>query len=399
MIDTNPIPTKESELELELIRATNPKVIKQVWLNNRTHFAKEMPVDVWLEKAALRTSLDLGPGIEHKTWILVPKGKGDDPSAILSAVHTYERPGFMSTATIAPGTDIRYGGLEKGSVGKTTRPDVEIMDVVIVYILLVFTPVEHRKQGYATKMLKMLRNQLELQTNPTVSASFLYSSVGPTFYEASGWSAVRSRELVMDVPGHAFPDLPPGSGARRYQLEDITDVNLQQVMDKDIELLRLDMKTKTQSALANQQYVAFLPEARIFQGQRAIASFTNQRVSHLSKPISRIGVRLVCDEKFKNEQPFIIWTYLVPHKLLLILRTRYVTVQQLQILLKEAMKEACEWDMTTMSLWDLNEEDALQAAGAPNRDRTVAWSCLGQFGGTMQPNIELLLNEAYIWGL
>ncbi|KAF9174013.1 hypothetical protein BGX21_010093 [Mortierella sp. AD011] len=379
MIDINPIPTKESELELELIRATNSKVIKQVWLNNRTHFAKEMPVDVWLEKAALRTSLDLGPGIEHKIWILVPKGKGDDPSAILSAVHTYERPGFMSTTTIAP--------------------DTEIMDVVIVYILLVFTPVEHRKQGYATKMLKMLRNQLELQTNPTVSASFLYSSVGPTFYEASGWSAVRSRELVMNVPGHAFPDLPPDSGARRYQLEDITDVNLQQVMDKDIELLRLDMKTETQSAPANQQYAAFLPEARVFQGQRAIANFTNQRVSHLSKPISRIGVRLVYDEKFKNEQPFIIWTYLVPHKLLLILRTRYETVQQLQILLKEAMKEACEWDMTTMSLWDLNEEDAVQATGAPNRDRTVAWSCLGQFGGTMKPNIELLLNEAYIWGL
>ncbi|KAF9357118.1 hypothetical protein BGX26_004235 [Mortierella sp. AD094] len=399
MIDTNPIPTKGSEIELELIRTTNPEVIKQVWLNNSIHFAKEMPTDVWLEKAALRTSLDLGSGIEHKIWVLVPKGKGDDPSAILSAVHTYERPGFMSTTTLAAGTVVKHDGLERDSIDKTTRSDIDIVDVVMVYILLVFTPVEHRKQGYARKMLKMLRNQLELQTNPTVSLSFLYSSVGPNFYEASGWPTVRSRELVVEVPGHTFPDLPPDSGARRYKIEDITDANLQQVMDKDIELLRLNMKTKAQSAPANQQYVAFLPEARIFRGQLAIANFTNQRVSHLNKPISRIGVRLVCDEKSRDEHPFMVWTYLVPHKLLLILRTRYETVQQLQILLKEAMKEACEWDMTTMSLWDLNEEDALKATGASNRDRTVAWSCLGQFGVTLQPNIELLLNEAYIWGL
>ncbi|KAF9109857.1 hypothetical protein BGX27_007123 [Mortierella sp. AM989] len=399
MINTNSISTKESKLELELIRTTNPEVIKQVWLNNRTHFAKEIPVDVWLEKSILRTNLDLGVGIEHKIWVLVPKGKGNDPSAILSAVHTYERPGLMS--------DIRPA-MDNGDNEATPSSRVHINDVMIVYILLVFTPVEHRKRGYARKMLSLLWDRLERQTNPTVSHSFLYSSVGPSFYEASGWPATRSRELVMQVPGHIFPDLPRDSStAKEYQLEDITESNLQEILDEDAELLRLDMRMKAQAATTNQCFLAILPEARTFRGHLSIANFTNRRIAMLNKSITRIGVRLISVEKPKNRHPFIIWTYLVPHKLLLILRTRYETVHQLQSLLKEAMKESCEWDMTTMSLWDLNEEDALQATGIPNKNRTIAWSCVGQFGRSdsvdkaekPQSDIELLLNEAYIWGL
>ncbi|KAF8962034.1 hypothetical protein BGZ46_001257 [Entomortierella lignicola] len=381
------IPTNESEpeLELELVRATDPQVIKQVWLNNREHFANDIPTDIWLEKSALRTSLDLGPGIEHKIWVLVPKGKGHDPTAILSSVHTYERPGFMSTPTPTP-SDL------------TTKSGIKALDVVIVYVLLVFTPVKHRKQGYARKMLKMLGDQLKSQTNPTVSLSFLYSSVGPNFYESSGWPKIRSRELVMEVPDHVFPDLPPDCDAtKKYHIKDITESNIQEIMDKDIELLRLEVSTKAQNASQNQRFAAILPEARVFRGQQKIADFTNRRISQINKPISRIGVRLVSDEMPEDEHPFMIWTNLVPYKLLLILKTRYKTVHQLQILLKEAMKEARDWDMTTMSLWDLNEEAALQATGIPNRDRTVAWSCLNQFEHSEQ--IELLVNEAFIWGL
>ncbi|KAF8929291.1 hypothetical protein BGZ58_009038 [Dissophora ornata] len=392
LADPIPVPV----MDLELVRAMDPDVIRRVWLNSRTHFGPDMTEELWLERAALRTSLDLGPGVEHKIWILVPKGRGNDPSAILSAVHSYDRAGLMSEKC----SEVRDVA-DQQSINGSGQTDVQLKDIRIAYVLLVFTPTEHRRRGYAKTMLGMLKDQLERQTDPPLELSFLYSSVGANFYESSGWPAIRSRELVIEVPGHVFPELPSGSVNNIYEIEDITEVNIQEIMDKDVELLRSDMEQRALAAAPqNLRFAAIIPEARIFRGQLAIAQFTNSKVVKADRLITRMGLRLLNADTPDNngEHAFIIWTYLVPHKLLLILRTRYQTVYQLQRLLTEALKDAREWDLAKVEMWDLKDEDAIMASGIPNRDRAVGWSCLGQLRPRAAP-VELLLNEAFIWGL
>lgn len=388
MTSETPVQPVES---LELVRATKPDVIRQVWLNNKKHFAPDTPDELWLEKAALRTSLDLGPGVEHNIWILVPKGESNDPSAILSAVHTYDRAGIMS---------------QHSSDSETGQVSVKLKSVAIAYVLLVFTPEEHRKKGYAKTTLRMLREHLASQTDPKVDLTFLYSSAGRDFYATSGWPAVRSRELVMQMPGHIFPELPMDkTNTRSYAFEDITDTNLQVIVKRDIELLQSEVLHRALAAPQGPLVAAIIPEARIFQGQLAIARFTNSKVVKTDKPITRIGVRLIDHDKPGVEDAFIIWTYHLPNKLLLILRVRYKTIHQLQCLLKEAAKEAQEWDMNSLTLWGLDDDDAIRATGILNGDRTTAWSCIGQIQSSkahkdlVSKEIVLMLNEAYIWGL
>ncbi|KAF9427932.1 hypothetical protein BGZ76_002133 [Entomortierella beljakovae] len=378
------------EPEFELVRTTNPEIINQVWRNNSSHFANTLPLDIWLEKAALRTSLDLGPGVEHVIWVLVPKGKGDDPTSILSAVHTYERPGMMSVVSTP----------NRNAENIVSSSEISVKDIVIVYALLVFTPTKHRKRGYARIMLKMLATRLKQQLDPVVTFSFLYSSVGPTFYESIGWPAIRSRELVLEIPNFVFPVISSSFPNTRYNLEDITEANIKGIIDHDVGILRHDLINAQASSL-DECFALILPETRVFQGQLAMAKFANTRISHVNRSITRIGARLVCEEEPKTGYPFIIWTYLSSYKLLLILRTRYENVDQLQRLLKEAMKEAKDWGMTTMALWDLNEQDAVQATGVSNRDRTVAWSCINQLSeeSNSAPTLRLLQNEAFVWGL
>lgn len=380
---TGETPPQSAE-SLELVRATEPDVVRRVWLNNKEHFAPDMLDELWLEKAALRTGLDLGPGVEHKIWILVPKGKGNDPSCILSSVHTYDRPGLMSHRS------------------QVTEGDMELKNIAVAYVLLVFTPREHRKKGYAKMALRMLREQLANQVNPAIDLSFLYSSVGRDFYSASGWSAVQSRELIMEVPGLAFPELPVDTiEIKPYELEEITVSNLQALVDRDIGLLRSEMLSRALTTPQGPLVVAIVPEARIFRGQLAIARFTNSKVVKVDKPITKIGVRLVDHDEPGGGDAFIIWTYHLPSKLLLILRVRYRTLYELQRLLKEAMKEAQEWNMDKMALWGLDDDHAIQTTGIRNGDRTTAWSCVCHIrqDDLVDKGTVLLANEAYIWGL
>jgi hypothetical protein len=65
----------------------------------------------------------------------------------------------------------------------------------------VFVPPEHRCKGYATLLVKLLREHLisEARGQPWV-VSNLYSDVGPKFYSRFGWKVFESREWVIRVP-------------------------------------------------------------------------------------------------------------------------------------------------------------------------------------------------------
>ncbi|KAI1321224.1 hypothetical protein EDD11_007790 [Mortierella claussenii] len=387
---------------LELVRATDAEVIRQVWTHNRNHFAPNAPLDGWLARAALRMTVDLGPDMGHKIWILVPKGKAHDPSAILSAVHTIERPGLLAS-------------LQSKNTSSTTTPDnVELREVVIAFVLLVYTAVEHRNRGYAKTMLKMLRDQMKRQLHPKIELSYLFSGVGPTFYAKAGWRTIRSRVLEIEPQSHVFPQLAMESDTLAgYRAEDIAEWQLDDVLDKDLKLLRSDLVQHAMTASQHRRFAIVIPDPRAFHKHFEIIQLSNSMINRVDKPITRVGMQLIPETtqgacKGQQAFPFIIWTYVSSENNLHILRVRYRTIAQLQYLLKQAVKEARERNLATVSIWDLKEEDAILATGGSNKDRTYAWSCLTDIWPesvdrsgdiTSDTPSELLFVEGFTWGL
>lgn len=63
-------------------------------------------------------------------------------------------------------------------------------------IASVFTPPEHRKNGYCSEMLTLLSNRLR---SSGATAITLYSDIGPTFYSKLGWHLYPSISLIYDL--------------------------------------------------------------------------------------------------------------------------------------------------------------------------------------------------------
>ncbi|ORZ14282.1 hypothetical protein BCR41DRAFT_386859 [Lobosporangium transversale] len=408
--------------ELELVLASDPDVIKQVWINNKVHFAPYASDEAWLEKSRIRTNVDLGPGMGHSIWVLVPRGKGNDPTSILSAAHIILRPGLISkitskaTSELPTNKELNAQELKHSNTqhilasqqnGHLTESTHELKEIAVAYVLLVFTPIEHRSRGFANAMLRMVMDKLKHQTDPVVDLSYLFSAIEPTFYANLGWQMMRSRELVLDqLKSHVFPDLPlvdASAAGAKYRINNVTESDLREIVNEDVELLRSEMAKCTLEAPRGQNlhFVTILPHEEAFRTHFEMTRYSNLHIDHINRPITRIGVRLVSiDEHYKGLDAFVIWTYIPSSSRICILRLRYQTVHQLQCLLREAMKEAQEWGFSMVSVWDLNDKDALAATGMFNRDRTSWWLCVAQmehenFGGS----ITMVANGAYTWGL
>ncbi|KAJ3340331.1 hypothetical protein HDU93_007172 [Gonapodya sp. JEL0774] len=77
-------------------------------------------------------------------------------------------------------------------------------------IATVFTPEKNRKNGYASVMMKKVME--DCKERLALTASSLYSDIGPKFYETFGWRTYPSRQLRLTVqsidspsPKSSFP--------------------------------------------------------------------------------------------------------------------------------------------------------------------------------------------------
>ncbi|KAF9204931.1 hypothetical protein BGZ59_000778 [Podila verticillata] len=363
--------------DLSLVRATSPAQIRQVWLSNQVQWGSTLDTDLWLDMADLRTHHDFGPGFGYQIWVLVPTAQAHDPNAtILSAAHTFDRPGYLTTRD------------------KEDTPALK--DVRVANVLCVFTPVHLRGHGYGKHLMKLLWEHFDLGEESTkTDFSFLYSAIGPKFYETLGWKTLPSIELCIptmdDGNVFEFPTIQH-STSEPSPLEDITLDNLQDVVDKDISLLTSDLLSMATNR--NNRYLAILPDARCIKRHLKEAQFITQRVFHSQKSINRVGARILGG----SDDVFILWSHRPQVQLLLILRLRYTTLSQLQVLLKEAVQEAIAWQIPAVSVYGVDGYHVAVTTGLLNQERVGALSCLGEFrtSGEMCP-IELIIDEGFIW--
>ncbi|KAF9315733.1 hypothetical protein BG003_002680 [Podila horticola] len=359
--------------DLSLIRATSPDQIRHVWLSNRVQWGPTLDTDLWLEMADLRSHQDFGPGFGYQIWILVPTAQVHDPdAAILSAAHKFDRPGYLAT----------------GDGQETLLKDVRVANV-----LLVFTPMHLRGHGYGKHLMKLLWDQFHQEDSEITKTdfSFLYSAIGPKFYEMLGWRTLPSTELCIPTMNDGnmfeFPEHPETSGP--FTLEDITLDNLQDVVDKDISQLASELLSMV--ANQNKRYLALLPNASCVRRHLAEAQFVTQRVFHSSKAIDRIGARI------RGSDAFILWGHRPQAQQLLVLRLRYTTLSQLQALLKEAVQEANAWQLPALRVYGVNDSHISATTGLQNQERVGSLSCLGESRGKNNSPVELFVDEGFIW--
>ncbi|PKC71738.1 hypothetical protein RhiirA1_412802 [Rhizophagus irregularis] len=136
--------------EITLVKATPEQAI----ITNKNSFGEwgtHLSLEQYLSRETSLASLPF-TSENFTVWVLVPRSTPETTTNILSACETFLRPALIISSS-----------LQKQNCYS---------------IASVFTPQEHRKNGYASYMMELLGKKLK-ENFQEVGFSFLYSDVGP----------------------------------------------------------------------------------------------------------------------------------------------------------------------------------------------------------------------------
>lgn len=282
----------------------------------------------------------------HFFYVLVPE---DDPETteILAHCEVYEHPALLGlTSSVA-------------------------QDIKCMSIGSVFCPVEHRGKGYAKIMMNLLYKQLE--QDPQVRASTLYSDIGPVFYDRMGWKTMPSKEVVIavqpawQVPAHCQP---------------ITNkAEVDRLVTQDNAMIREDMKKVVQPSFA----VLPTPEKIHWIQQRS--QFYCEKLGH--GDIEVFGAHL------PGTDNYVTFFHNFGEKSIYFLRMRSDNEQTTQAFIALAQQEALRYDFEKIILWDISAIDGLGDQQTVIQQREESISALSLFNDTS--NVTWLYNEKFAW--
>ncbi|KAF9288677.1 hypothetical protein BGZ68_010800 [Mortierella alpina] len=353
--------------DIHLIQAHSPETIQRTWTNNKHEWGKTIDTDTYYSRERHLASQDFASGGKLKFWILVPKTfspEHPDLDLILSAVETYDRPGMIATK-------------EHG-----------VKDVLSISIASVFTPAQHRGNGYASHMMKLLWKEIEPMEK--VAFTFLYSDVGPTFYGRLGWTPKRSDELVI-------PTSHPVTDTESSIVESVTDKDLAELIRRDAQLVRGSLQVRLDEAFTTPSTVLVVvtPETSCIQWLHARSRFVAQDILKLDKhEVTTLGARDPCSDSF------ILWFHdLLEHKLVII-RWRLDAKAgdaTARALVRAAQREAQKWSLSSVVVWNPDQSLA-DLLGLDIKSREGSIPSLGLTSPAFKAdNVEWILNEKYAW--
>ncbi|CAA7262130.1 unnamed protein product [Cyclocybe aegerita] len=284
------------------------------------------------------------------------------------------------------------------SAGKSLAPSC----YTAFSITHVYTPMELRKRGYATKMMALLHGQISSPSSkyhshneqdglslsnsyPTGILSFLYSGVG-NFYSkcgAPGWHIQTSTEVYWDVV--SVLSHPPDHG----QVDYLTEEDFVKVAERDAFLL---MEEFTNRARTNEPPAfAVLPTGEEFTWLVARSKFYGQILSPVPLP-TRWGVQL-------DDDNFAIWFIDYTKHELQFLRIRCVGAEKLSAMVYAAAAVAKEQGCGKILAWNLDERllDDLKSHGVDvkTQPRAKNLAAVAWYGPGDCP--VWIANEKYGW--
>ncbi|KAH6618902.1 hypothetical protein C7974DRAFT_401111 [Boeremia exigua] len=261
----------------------------------------------------------------------------------------------------------------------------------------VYTALLYQGHGLASYMLHNVAQWLDGPGEAFVS--MLYSGM-PRFYENLGWTTLSNIEVILDV-----------SPWLQDTLGHYADLNMQAVGDTDIEELcarsvtLIKERPDCSELAAEEATLTVLPTADLIRYQHALSSYMGD-LWHQEDPEIRGAAY--------NNQAWIYWFHDFRGRCLRIqhvhnaIQTGEDRVEILAALFLCAIREAKEWNFTTIATWNMSSHvrSALETlAQASVFSRSVGETSRTQRvsvrlrGGETKPSSIMMDNGVYAWNL
>ncbi|KAI3657009.1 hypothetical protein MP638_004803 [Amoeboaphelidium occidentale] len=149
----------------------------------------------------------------------------------------------------------------------------------------VFVPKQHRGKGYGFTMMKKLHNTLQ-DAKTESFGSYLYSDIGPKFYERNSWMNYSPYQMVISVDD--AEELPFG---------DATD--LAAIKREDLEVL-----TNTDNITQDRIVKEFLLEQPEGKNAVAVAFKSSAKILNWARVRASVFSRFLCPELEFDKRPY-----------------------------------------------------------------------------------------------
>lgn len=209
-----------------ILRPATAKEVHYIHDLNSSAWAKDLTVEKYHAREQTLASTPLTRNGGLSAWVLV---NPEDPHEVLSSCETIKKGAFVSSLP-ANGDDV-------SSVKQVTAHGVGS----------VFTPVEHRGNGYARTMLQLLAETLRKGNYDGFSV--LYSDIGKEFYARLGWLPHRSAHLEFPAIEEA---VAPVTGVKSLRSTDVPSLCVKDVAALTEALSRPNLSANTR--------IAFVPD-------------------------------------------------------------------------------------------------------------------------------------------
>lgn len=314
-----------------------------IWNSTAAPWSDTLPLPVYLEESAYMKTAPLAKNGGLTLWILVDKSLPPGKRRIFSSCETFQKQALSS------------------------RADGKVAEVKVHGIASVYTPLKHRGCGYAKEMMRELAAELYNWGKPDTECigSILYSDIGKGYYASLGW---------LPAPSNTHIELQPYPHMMSSVVRHIYKSDLETLCDRDEVMLRAKLALPTTDV---NMRMAILPNIHHMGWHRAKEEFACQ---HLFGKIPEARGAITGPP---GSQTWAIWTrryYNQPednesHNVLYILRlvieadetaTRLPSdagkiptgasyeeqLSQLKNVLQSAQKEAFDWKLGVIQLWD-----------------------------------------------
>lgn len=182
-----------------------------IWTMTSDSWRDSLPLPLYIAESKFLTTIPLARDGGMTTWILVEKSFPPNKRPILCSCESFRKKCIISD------------------------PQGNSEDIIVHAIASVYCTPEYRGRGYASKhMVEMSKTLREWQSeHGQPVASILYSDIGKEFYARFGWIPNdRNTHLV-------FP--PSSEVAKSFLVRPIHEEDLQTLCQKDEEMIRATM--------------------------------------------------------------------------------------------------------------------------------------------------------------
>ncbi|RHZ45282.1 hypothetical protein Glove_682g54 [Diversispora epigaea] len=322
--------------DLLLVKATPEQAI----ITNQTSYIEwghpELTLEQYLEREKILTNLEFTRD-NFQVWILISKKEKQQESipTILSACETFKR-----KALIKDKSD-KLRGVGEGGGGN-------VKEIICYSIASVFTPPNFRNKGYASSMLKLLSDILVKELK--AEFSFLFSDIGPHFYQRLGWNGFDHKEIRFNVDNNKhISDSVVDNMDNNIIVEEIKKItsqnDLERIIQQDCQLIYQEFSSL--------DFPAFLvlPTKPTFEWHFERSKFY-AKIKNVE--ITTFGVELIGKSINNNHHllGFILWFHDFKEQKLTILRFRSNNQKITKLLIEHAKREALRYNLKQVVLWN-----------------------------------------------